>query len=210
MKVAISAMDASLDGEVEGRFGRSPFFVLVEPETMQFETFENPNMNAPSGAGIGTAQWICEMGAKVVITGRIGPKARQVLMAAGVHMVTGVSGKIREAVEKFKTERLPGEAQQGTDHVTAENAGMRRSMGGGAGRGMGRGKGCGGRGMGMRSAQSGGGAVGPLNSRKAQPWPDGERELEGQDELAALKGRANMLADELQKIQQRIQRMEKD
>jgi len=37
MKIGISVTAPNLDAEVDPRFGRCPYFVIVDPETMQFE-----------------------------------------------------------------------------------------------------------------------------------------------------------------------------
>ena len=41
MKIAISATGTTLDAEVDPRFGRCQYFIIVDPETMQFEALEN-------------------------------------------------------------------------------------------------------------------------------------------------------------------------
>ena len=43
MKIAILATGPSLDAEVDPRFGRCQHFIIVDPETMQFEAVENTN-----------------------------------------------------------------------------------------------------------------------------------------------------------------------
>lgn len=209
MKIAISAMEPGLDSDLDPRFGRSRYFLLVEPETMQVETLINPNQEESSGAGIGTAQLICSKGVGTVITGRIGPKAHQVLSAAGVRMLTGVSGKVGDAVRRFKEGKLAGETDLGANQVMRPGSGMGRGMraGGGKGRGMGRGMGCGaGRGMGMRAGRGGG--AGQFRDINDEPRFGGEIESNAQDELALLKRQADMLAAELAGIRRRIDEFE--
>jgi predicted Fe-Mo cluster-binding NifX family protein len=48
---------------------------------------------------------ISEAGAEVVITGKCGPKAEQALTAAGIRIVSDVSGTVRDAVENFAEKR---------------------------------------------------------------------------------------------------------
>jgi len=106
MKLCISAFSGSLDSEVDSRFGRCPYFVLVDSETMDFKAVPNDSSGAAHGAGIQAAQTAINLGADVIITGNVGPNAFNVLSAAGVKIVTGVSGSVREAVEKFRCGQL--------------------------------------------------------------------------------------------------------
>ena len=55
------------------------------------------------GAGIQAAQLVADKGADVVLTGNCGPNAYRTLEAADVKLVVGVSGTVREAVDKFKS-----------------------------------------------------------------------------------------------------------
>ena len=102
MKIAVTASGAGLDAEVDPRFGRCANFVLVDPETMAFEEVENTNVSMGGGAGIQSAQLVADKGAKVVLTGNCGPNAYRALQAAGVEVIVGVSGTVREAVENYK------------------------------------------------------------------------------------------------------------
>ena len=106
MKICVSASSDSLDANVDPRFGRCPYFVVVDSETMEFTVVSNDSTNAAHGAGIQAAQTVANMGAKVVITGNVGPNAFNVLSATGIKIVTGVSGSIRDAVEKYKSGQL--------------------------------------------------------------------------------------------------------
>jgi predicted Fe-Mo cluster-binding NifX family protein len=107
MKIAISSKGSNLEAEVDPRFGRAAFFILIDPETMNYETLENKqNLNLPQGAGIQASQTIVEGGAKVLLTGNCGPKAFQVLQAAGVKVAVGMSGTVKEVVSRFKQGKM--------------------------------------------------------------------------------------------------------
>jgi predicted Fe-Mo cluster-binding NifX family protein len=223
MKIAISAVEPNLDSEVYPRFGRSQYFIIVDPETMQFESVTNPNIEAPGGAGISTAQLVFKKGASVIITGAIGPKAYQALATAGVRMLTGVCGSIREAVANFKAGKLLEKTGAGADAGIVEDKEMGRNMGnrggrgagmgvgrgGGRGMGMGRGMGCGaGKGMGMGPGRVGGAGGMAPRDWDIEPTSDRVRQPGGPDELSSLKQQASRLADELTRIMRRIEQME--
>jgi predicted Fe-Mo cluster-binding NifX family protein len=141
MKIAVSAGATGLDAQLDLRFGRCPFFVVVEIESMSAESYPNPSVNATSGAGIQAAQAIARFGASALITGHIGPNAIQSLSAAKIVVYHGSSGTVRDAIESFKR----GELDRITAASVPAHAGMGRGFGkGGAGGGSGRGGGKGG------------------------------------------------------------------
>ena len=106
MKICVSAVSSSLDAQVDPRFGRCPYLVIVDDETMQFEAIPNVASDAMGGAGVQAAQTIVGKGVKVLITGSIGPNAFQALSAAGIKIMTGASGTVREVIEKYKKGEL--------------------------------------------------------------------------------------------------------
>jgi predicted Fe-Mo cluster-binding NifX family protein len=129
MKICVSAESNSLDAPLDPRFGRCPYFVIVDSESMQFEAVQNMASGATGGAGIQAAQTIASKDAKVLITGNVGPNAFQALSAAGIKIVTGASGTVREVVEKYKRGEL--------SETGAPTVGGHFGMGRGRGRGRG-------------------------------------------------------------------------
>jgi predicted Fe-Mo cluster-binding NifX family protein len=103
---------------------------------MQFEALPNPNLSFGGGVGIQSASLMAEKGANVVLTGNCGPNAFRTFEAAGIQVVTGVSGIVRAAVERFKNGLLKESA--------APNQQSRCGGGRGGGKGLGRGLGMGG------------------------------------------------------------------
>ena len=106
MKICITSVSGNLDDQVDPRFGRCPYFIIVDSETMEFNAISNNSTNAVHGAGIQAAQTVANMGVKVVITGNVGPNAFNVLSATGIKIVTCASGSIIETFEKYKSGQL--------------------------------------------------------------------------------------------------------
>jgi len=102
MKIAISASGNSLDAAVDPRFGRCSYFIVIDPTTMKYEALNNSANTGSGGAGIATGQMLARTGVNTVLTGNYGPKAHQVLSANGIQVITGISGKIKDAVEEYK------------------------------------------------------------------------------------------------------------
>jgi predicted Fe-Mo cluster-binding NifX family protein len=111
MKIVVTATAPSLDGAVDPRFGRCPYFVIVETDDLAFEAVDNPNVMLGGGAGIQSAQLMNDKGVGVVLTGNCGPNAYQTLSAAGIEVIVGCSGLVRDVVQQFNTGRLSATAQ---------------------------------------------------------------------------------------------------
>jgi predicted Fe-Mo cluster-binding NifX family protein len=103
-KVAVTCESPSLDAQVDPRFGRAAGFLIVDPETMEFEYIDNGSTQVMAqGAGIQAAENVSNSGAKVLLTGYVGPKAFQGLAAAGIKIGQNLdSMTVRQAIEKFK------------------------------------------------------------------------------------------------------------
>ena len=102
MKICITAQGNNLNAEIDPRFGRCAYFIFVDTDTMTSEPLENSNAAAMGGAGIRSGQLVAEKKVKSVLTGNIGPNAFQTLQAAGIEVITGVSGTVKDAVERYK------------------------------------------------------------------------------------------------------------
>jgi len=126
MKLGVSAVSGNLDAQVDPRFGRCRFFVIVDSETMNFTAVSNAATVAMHGAGIQAAQMMVNKGVQVVLTGNVGPNAFRTLSAAGIKIVTGISGTVKDVVEKYKR----GELKEVSSPTVSGHSGM----GGGRGR----------------------------------------------------------------------------
>ncbi len=102
MKIAVTSQGKDLDSDMDPKFGRAAYILIVDTETLEFEAFDNSeNVNAFKGAGIQAASLVGNNGAKVLLTGHCGPKAYQTLDAVGIKVVNDVMGTVRSAVKEF-------------------------------------------------------------------------------------------------------------
>ena len=103
-KICITSKGTDLSAEVDPKFGRAQYFLIVDPITKEFEVIENPNIDAAHGAGIQTAQLVSSKNVQAVLTGNCGPNAQRVLQSSGIKVITDVSGKAEDALLKYKPE----------------------------------------------------------------------------------------------------------
>ncbi len=108
MKIAVTSQGSVLSSEVDPRFGRARYFVVVDTDSGEFSAHDNgSNLQAAQGAGVQAAQDVVALGVEAVISGNLGPKAAETLRAANVQVYKQTWGTVRDAVEQFKSGRLP-------------------------------------------------------------------------------------------------------
>ncbi len=201
MKVVVSSTGKDLDSQIDPRFGRCAYFIVVDTDTMAYEALDNANLALGGGAGIQSAQLVASKGAKVAITGNCGPNAVRTLAAAGVEVIVGQSGSVRRAVEDFKTGRLKTTTEPNVaDHYGMGGGGQRGTASSSVGTGMGRGGGMGG-GMGCRrttgQGMGRGGGMGASGS------------VSQDQEVASLKDQIRELQAQVEGLQSRIKDSDK-
>jgi predicted Fe-Mo cluster-binding NifX family protein len=107
MKIAITATDKNMSGNVDPRFGRAKYFMVVDTESDEWAAHDNAqNLNAAQGAGIQSGETVARLGAQAVVSGNVGPKAFRILNAAGIKVYLCGEGTVTEAVRRFKAGEL--------------------------------------------------------------------------------------------------------
>jgi predicted Fe-Mo cluster-binding NifX family protein/phage FluMu protein Com len=104
MTIAISSKGKTLDSQVDDRFGRALYFIVVDTKTMDFRVIENEFADAITG--IYAAKSVIDAGATAVLTGNCDPTTTTTLKTCAIKLYTGVSGTVAEAVELFKNGKL--------------------------------------------------------------------------------------------------------
>lgn len=117
MKVAITASADSLQADMDDRFGRCPFFCIVDTEKSEEVVFVgNQGAKQGHGAGIKAAQQIADAKVGSVITGNVGPNALAVLKQFEI-AVFQFCGSIEEAIAAY----VKGELGQLNEPVQAHH-----------------------------------------------------------------------------------------
>lgn len=105
LRIAISSTGKDLDADVDSRFGRCPYFLIVEIDEnnnaiKSFRSIDNEAREARGGAGITSAEIIANENPDAVISKNIGPKAFQIFEQLGIKVFNG-EGRIKDVVKGF-------------------------------------------------------------------------------------------------------------
>jgi predicted Fe-Mo cluster-binding NifX family protein len=107
MKLCFTAKGATLESLSEDRFGRAPYFIIVESENGSFEAIQNPYADGAGGVGPKAAQVLIAQDVKALISGQVGGNAKEVLVAAGIAMyVYKAGGTVKDAFDQFTKNTL--------------------------------------------------------------------------------------------------------
>ena len=103
-KIAITSEGPSLDDQVDPRFGRCGGFLIFDPQSQETQYVDNgSSQTRAQGAGIQAAEMVAKTGAKVLLTGYVGPNAFRALQAAGLRVGQDLGGlTVREAIKRFQ------------------------------------------------------------------------------------------------------------
>ena len=107
MKIAVTAMGTELDSQVDPRFGRAQYILIVDPDGTIDEVIDNSvNRDAMRGAGIQAGKRLADKKVDVLLTGHCGPNAFTALKAAGIKVGTNQAGTVREALGRLSRDEV--------------------------------------------------------------------------------------------------------
>lgn len=102
MKIAIAAEGQTIESMVAERFGRCPFFLILNEDGTLEESFSNEATQAAHGAGGMAVQSLAQKNVNVLIAPRLGPNATMALKASGIRAFEAVGCSCLEAFENHK------------------------------------------------------------------------------------------------------------
>jgi predicted Fe-Mo cluster-binding NifX family protein len=106
MKIAVASKGKTISSRVDYRFGRCPYFLVVDITSRVTKTIENPGQTEKNAAGIRACQMLIAEGANAVVVKNIGHNALVTLTGAGMDVYTVTSGTVSAAIEQVKQGKL--------------------------------------------------------------------------------------------------------
>jgi len=126
MKIAISAAGETLESNLDPRFGRAAYFLIVDSDSFDFTVMDNTAAAAAAGAGISAAQKVIEQNIQAVITGQLGPNALEVLQAENIDLFQGKPGSVYSNMIAFNQHQLKRISEGGPAHAGIGHHGGRQ------------------------------------------------------------------------------------
>lgn len=106
MKIAVASKGKTISSRVDDRFGRCPYFLVVDTTSGTIETITNLAQQEKNAAGIRVCQMLIAKDIDAVIVKNIGHNALVTLTGAGMDVYTVASGIVSAAIEKVKRGEL--------------------------------------------------------------------------------------------------------
>ena len=123
MKIAISSTGNNLESDVDARFGRCNYFLIIEIENKKvkdFKAIENTAKAQMGGAGITAGQIVANEKVDSIITVNLGPRAFSVFEQLKIKAYQG-EGKIKKVIQDF----LDGKLKELTNATGPQHIGLK-------------------------------------------------------------------------------------
>ena len=107
MKVAITVTNSTGSPILEPRFGRAPFFLILDTESNEMAYIENPATEENHGAGVMAAQTLSDAGVTLAVSGKYGPNGHRALKQMGIDcFVFGNFSTVEDIHQAINTQTL--------------------------------------------------------------------------------------------------------
>jgi len=114
MRIALPAEGPGLDARLGHKLGSSPYLIIVDPETREFEAVPNPGASGQRGAGVQMVVLAISREVDALLTSFASPAVQKQLSDAGIDVVTGLTGTVDQVVEQYRLRQLGGRRVAGT------------------------------------------------------------------------------------------------
>lgn len=102
MRIAVASRGKTMSSSVDDRFGRCPYFLVLDTTSMKTETIENAGQTEKDAAGIRACQMLIDNDINAVVVKNIGHNSLVTLTGAGMDVYIVTSGTVGAAIKKIK------------------------------------------------------------------------------------------------------------
>lgn len=107
MLIAIPSSGPTVSDPFDNRFGRAPYFIIVNPETGETSSLQNSMSSGCGGVGLKVVQLLVQNQVTHLIAPRIGGNAETALLAAGISVfIWEGTGTVSTVLENFKAGKI--------------------------------------------------------------------------------------------------------
>jgi predicted Fe-Mo cluster-binding NifX family protein len=101
MKIAVAALEKSLDSEISTQAGKSPFYLIINEQGELQEELKNPFSIGGGGAGFGVAKMLADRAVDAVAAGKFGANMIEALEQRGIRAYE-MKGTVLDATAKIR------------------------------------------------------------------------------------------------------------
>lgn len=106
MKIAVCSQGESLKSNVDPRFGRCSYLIVVDTETGECQPFPNPSLSSSHGAAVAAVQFLSSNGVEALLAQNVGPTAHSALSASGILVYSPEGATVEEALAAYREGRV--------------------------------------------------------------------------------------------------------
>lgn len=106
MKILISTNNNSDTAVLDSRFGRCPYFYIIDTLTNEKSFVKNQGSLASGGAGIKAAEQVINEKIDILITGSLGPNAFKLIKKASIIAFKSNEDSIQTVINNFNENKL--------------------------------------------------------------------------------------------------------
>jgi predicted Fe-Mo cluster-binding NifX family protein len=101
MKIAVTSDGPTINDNIEERFLRWPYFLIIDTDTM--ESIAIKNQDIALGIGPQRAKSMACKGVSFLLTGNYGSTVIKIFEEAGIQVIPRMASRIMDVVEHFRT-----------------------------------------------------------------------------------------------------------
>ena len=137
MKIAVSTKGEKLDANIDRRFEKCNYFLIVDTETMNFKSIFNNGTMKKDESSSTALDIVLDNNVEAVVTGDMSHGAYKTLSDAKIKIISGLTGNIRTTIDNIKLNEIKQcplcsskdlDRDYGKMEILCENCGLKKKV----------------------------------------------------------------------------------